>query len=327
MNRRKALKLLGAAGVVGVSYTAVRGIEGAYALGRNQLVTRMLTGMGTFVSVTVADPSRQRAEDAIGTAFELMDRKEKILSRFLPGSALSVLNDAGKLEGPPTDLVQVLRRSGEAYEKTQGAFDVTVAPILALYGTSFSNGAQPQISAIDDRLDLVGFNKMSIADNRVAFSRSGMSVTLDGVAKGWIVDAMAKQLKGMGVKHGLINAGGDIRAFGGKDTGKPWKIAVREPNNAQKFAAKYDIMDGACATSGDYEVHFDKEKLFHHIVVPKTGLSPREFASATVLAKDTTNADALSTSLLVLGRTGTDIVRRNSRGILLVSDKGEQLAG
>ena len=327
MDRRKALKLLGAAGIAGVSYSAVRSIEGAYALGGNQLVSRTLTGMGTFVGVTVADPSRQKAEDAMGAAFQLMDRKENILSRFLPGSALSALNDAGKLEGPPKDLVQVLRRSGKAYEKTQGAFDVTVAPILALYGTSFSNGGQPSLTAIDDRLDLVGFDKLRIADDRVVFSRSGMAVTLDGVAKGWIVDAMAAKLKEMGVKHGLINAGGDIRAFGGKDTNKPWKIAVREPNNAQKFAATYEITDGACATSGDYEVHFDKEKLFHHIVVPKTGLSPREFASATVLAENTTDADALSTSLLVLGRNGANIVRRNSRGILLVSDTGEQLAG
>ena len=102
-----------------------------------------------------------------------------------------------------------------------------------------------------------------------------MGITLDGIAKGLIVDWAAEELTRRGIDHFLINAGGDIRVAGGKGDGAPWRIAIRDPKSSDSYAAVIRLRDGAIATSGNYEVYFDREKLYHHIVSPWNGLSPR----------------------------------------------------
>ncbi|MBW1990065.1 MAG: FAD:protein FMN transferase, partial [Deltaproteobacteria bacterium] len=142
-----------------------------------------------------------------------------------------------------------------------------------------------------------------------------------GIAKGYVIDAGARALEKAGVSHGLINAGGDIRAIGGKGSGRAWTVAVRDPRGG-RYVDKISMINGAVATSGHYEVYFDREKLFHHIVTPATGKSPTAAASVTVRADTVARADALSTAVFVMGpKDGIHFVDRQPGMECLIVDR------
>ena len=127
-----------------------------------------------------------------------------------------------------------------------------------------------------------------------------MRITLDGIAKGYIVDAASSILMSCGIENHLINAGGDIKAIGIRDDGEPWKVAIQDPLKENNHLDVIELTDAAVATSGNYENYFDREKMFHHIVNPKTGLSPFLNTSASVIAPTVMEADVLATSLLIM---------------------------
>ncbi|WP_456434315.1 FAD:protein FMN transferase [Thermosulfuriphilus sp.] len=310
MRRREFIRGLLAAGLLGVSYRVVRAVEGDFPWRSSQrLLSRSLTAMGTFVSVTVVAESNDQAEEAIGYCFEKMDSLVKLLSRHDQTSPVYLLNTKGHLDSPPPSLFQLLRLAKTYSGLTEGAFDVTVLPVLSLYERDFSQGREPSEGEIKELLDLVGVEKLHLDPSGIYFSRPGMAITLDGLAKGYIVDAMVSELKARGVRHGLVNAGGDIRAFGGREEGRPWRIAIRDPKAKDRILADFGLADGACATSGDYEIYFDQERFFYHIVDPRSGYSPRFLSSATVLADSAVAADAFSTALMVLGPAGIDLLK------------------
>jgi thiamine biosynthesis lipoprotein len=127
-----------------------------------------------------------------------------------------------------------------------------------------------------------------------------MGITLDGIAKGYIVDRVAEVLTKQKIENFLINAGGEIRTMGKADKSKPWRIAIQDPFKKKNYPDQIELSNGALATSGSYEVYFDQEKMFHHIVNPRTGLSPHQSISVSVVTETTMQADALSTSVFVM---------------------------
>jgi thiamine biosynthesis lipoprotein len=134
----------------------------------------------------------------------------------------------------------------------------------------------------------------------VRLGKEGMKITLGAIAKGYAVDQAIDLLKSEGIQHALIDAGGDIRAIGRKSEG-PWGIALQNPRNSSDYVALIPLDDQAVATSGDYERFFDENKSFHHIIDPKTGYSATSLISVTVIAKNLTHADALATTIFVMG--------------------------
>ena len=158
----------------------------------------------------------------------------------------------------------------------------------------------PSEEAVSRCLKSVGMKYVDMTPAGIYFRREGMGITLDGIAKGLIVDWAAEELTRRGIDHFLINAGGDIRVAGGKGDGAPWRIAIRDPKSSDSYAAVIRLRDGAIATSGNYEVYFDREKLYHHIVSPWNGLSPRFYTSVSTLASRAAEADALSTAVFVM---------------------------
>ncbi|MEW5774583.1 MAG: FAD:protein FMN transferase [Thermodesulfobacteriota bacterium] len=322
MNRRDALRNIlrigGAGAALAAGFGAVRCLDGFALPGRRgRLVSAARLGMGTVVDVSAADPSRARAEDALAAAFAELDRLEPLLTRFDPAAPLAVLNSHGRLDAPPACLTAVLDEAHRAHQATARAFDPTVLPLLAYVQGECAAGREPDPGEISARRDLAGLDRVSWSSRKVEFTRAGMALTLDGVAKGWIADAMAAALRRAGVRHGLVDAGGDIRAFGGKADGLPWTVAVRDPENPEAVRERIELTDGACTTSGDYEVYFDPQRRHHHILDPATGQSPRLAHSATVLADTAARADALSTALLVLGPAGRGLVERQARRVIL----------
>lgn len=255
--------------------------------------------MGTRVSVQAIGSSTAQSEAAIGAAFLELDRLVGIFSRFEPTSALSTLNDAGRLAGPPPELVRVLERSRHFHALSRGAFDVTVKPVLDLLDARFPRG-EPSAGELKDAAALVGAEHLTVKRGAIRFARPGMSVTTDGIAKGYIVDRMADVLAGHGVDRFLIDAGGDIRSRGLKEGGRPWMVGVRGPADTVLPDA-IAIQDGSVATSGSYERFYDREHRFHHIVDPASGSSPAAAWSVSVVAPSALAADALATTVFVLG--------------------------
>jgi len=131
---------------------------------------------------------------------------------------------------------------------------------------------------------------------------TGMALELGGIAKGYIVDQTMQVLLAEGIEHAYVNAGGDIGLIGTKSDGSPWRIGVRHPRDANKIIAVLSASGGAVVTSGDYERAFIEAGIsYHHILNPKTGMPARELTSVTIIAKTAIEADALSTTIFVLG--------------------------
>ena len=290
--------------------------------------------MGTFVEVV------SPYKEAPSIVFDEIKRVENLLSKYKEDSDVAKLNKLGELKVSP-DTFYVLQKAKEFWQASDGEFDITVGPLMDLWGFTDKKYRLPKKEEIEKTLKVVGFDKIifnlvvqesikhfpiplrkslkAIADhayggsrqrregdflddNVVKFKLSGMKIDLGGIAKGYAVDCAVKRLKEHGIKSCLINAGGQIYCLGDK-FGKPWNIAVRGPRN-KGFWGYLKLKDKAVATSGDYEQYFLKgNKRYSHILNPKTGYPANSgVISVTVIAPNGLTADALTTSIFVLGK-------------------------
>jgi thiamine biosynthesis lipoprotein len=303
MDRRSFLKLSGLLGLGMASASGLPVAAQAVSFNRKMMkVSETRLAMGTFVSMTLMHPSQDQAEEAMALAFQEITRLEKTLSRYDRASAIYDLNTHGRLKDSPAEVGRVVTSSLYYHQVTGGCFDVTVKPIVDLFQKKLGgeNKVWPTEAEIGELLTLVDSRKIDLKEKSLSFKAQGMGITLDGIAKGFIVDCASEILSRRGITNHLINAGGDIRTRGSKKDGKPWTVAIQDPWNRKTYPDVVQIDDGAIATSGNYEVYYDREKMFHHIVNPRTGFSPHQVTSGTVMANTTMEADALATSVCVM---------------------------
>jgi len=264
--------------------------------------------MGTRVSVSAVVRSQGRADHAIGMAFEEMDRLVGIFSHHDESSAASQLNSLGRIEGPPPELLRVVTDAQRYHRTTRGGFDISVAPVVELFRER-QDGTLPDDSDVRAALELVGAGQIDVSDRRINFDRQGMRMTLDGIAKGYIVDAIAGALERHRIRDYLVEAGGDIRVRGSRGNRQPWRVAVQDPDKGTAFLDAIALTRGAVATSGSYEEYYDPDREHHHIVSAGTGMSPQHSRSVTVTAPTAMAADALATSVFLMEpREGTRLV-------------------
>jgi thiamine biosynthesis lipoprotein len=303
--RRSFLKLSGLLGL-GAASAALLPAEKAEAFlfgNKEYKVTKTRLAMGTFVAMTAIHSSKDEAEQAIGLAFEEIDRLNSVLTHFETSSAVGTFNAAGKLADPPAEVLELVARSLYFNRETNGAFDITVKPLVDLYKNSFAGDRKPTDVEIEKVLKHVGSENLHFQSGSLVLSKSDMSITLDGIAKGFIVDKASEVLAANGVHNHLINAGGDIRTSGTADKGRAWTVAIQDPGKSREYPDIITMKDGAIATSGNYEIYYDKEKLFHHIINSHTGQSPHLSSSVTVIAPTVMDADAMATSVFVMEPT------------------------
>lgn len=299
MNRREFLQLCGAftlSAQVGNLVCAVDGM--ATATGGTPLFSRTRLAMGTFVTITIAGASQTQAEQAAGLAFATIERLSRVFNEFDPATPLSVLNQQGSLKDAPPELTACLRLGAACHRQTGGAFDPTVKPVLDMFRR---NGADTDVSRLP--LDLIGYDMVEVRKNAVTLPRSGMGLTLNGSAKGFIADRAGEAMEQCGVSNYLLDAGGDIRARGSKHTASramPWRVAITDPRPQKDRLAVLELHNQCLATSGGYEVFFDREKTHHHIIDPRTGDSPRHSLGTSVVADSLAQADALATAAMVM---------------------------
>jgi len=254
------------------------------------------TLMQTSVSINVLAADTEAARQAIAQAYTRMESTVSVLSRFDPSSAVSRLNREGRLENPPPLLRQVLSSALEISVRTEGDFDITVAPVLDYFL------AQPRPLVLDPamrgavarREALVGYKSLSLTKDAIVLKHAGMAVTLDGIAKGFVVDQGIAALRSAGIEYALIDAGGDLRAIAGSDPGRYWNVGIVDPLHDGRLAAVLRLRNAALSTSGNYQVFFSADRRLFHIINPHTGYSPDRYSSVTVMAEETMETDAMS---------------------------------
>ena len=303
LDRRDFLKMSGLLGLAAASTGIIPACNESVKFDkRTYKISKTKLAIGSFVTMTLIHPSKDKAEEAIDLAYEEIARLEGLLNRFDRNSPLARLNKEENLKDLPPDLQNVISTSLQYYQLTNGAFDITVAPIVDYYKEEFTKNRLMSLNEqeIQMLLKRVDARKIHMDKRSITFQEAGMSITLDGVAAGYIVDRAAEILAKHEIEHFLINGSGEIRTMGRTEKNKPWRIAIQDPFKKGNYPDQIEMNNGALATSGNYEVYFDREKIFHHIVNPRTGSSPRQSVSVTVSGETAVQADALSTSVFVM---------------------------
>ncbi|MHB9030729.1 MAG: FAD:protein FMN transferase [Candidatus Latescibacterota bacterium] len=258
--------------------------------------------MNTGISITLFVHDRAEGEKLFRKAFDEIARIERVLEPLKGNGDLQRINagSAGTWWEMNPDIRTVLVRSKYYYDLSGGVFDPTIGPAKWLW--NFENGGKiPESDALNRALKLVGLNKIEISGNRFRFTVPGMKLDFGAIAKGYAVDRMAAALRENGVKTALINAGGNIITIGRKPDNSDWVIGVRHPRKEETVLVK-PVPNTAVATSGDYERFFMKDGVrYHHILDPGTGYPAGKCIGATVWTSNAMDADALSTTLFLLG--------------------------
>ncbi len=256
--------------------------------------------MGTRASVSLW--SEDDATDLFQQLETEMERLNQLLSPWVDDSELARLNRLGH-KAPQTispEFYQLLERSLYFYQLTDGAFDITFASAGHLY--DYRQGKAPDETALADATGHIGADRIALLpDHRVHFRSPGTRIDLGGIAKGYAIDRGIALLKEAGIAHAWLSLGGDSYVLG-DHRGRPWEVGIQHPRNREKVAMRLPIADLAMSTSGDYQRYFIRDgRRIHHILSPQTGKSVDGLASVTVLAGNSLDADALSTSVFVLG--------------------------
>lgn len=280
---------------------------------KNHFVSEERALMGTQVIIKAIGKNRTGLNLAIEAAFEEISRLEKMMSSFIPSSELSRINQhAGK--GPVTvsrELFMLIERAQHFSTLTEGAFDISFASVGKLW--NFRSEILPTDEAVKAQLPFVNYQKIRLnqRDTSVYLPFPRMEIGLGGIGKGYAMDRAMVVLSKQGIHNAMVMAGGDT-LIKGKKGEDPWRVGLRDPDKAKGILAVLPLEDQAISTSGDYERFFINDGVrYHHILDTKTGFPTNTCRSVTILAKDATTSDALSTAVFVLGpQKGMDLIER-----------------
>ena len=271
--------------------------------------TRMI--MGTFAEVTVYSNDEKTAGKAIEGALDEMGRMDRIMSNYKKDSELSRLNrNAVKAPVPcSAELLDVIEKSQYYSELSDGAFDITISPFVALWGFFDEKGHIPPNKEIERLLPAVSYKNIIISKSgdskkpsTVFLKNTQTQIDLGAIGKGYAVDKALEIIKNFGIDNACVNLGGNIYVLGASAGKNTWKIGVQHPRNKDEILGYLELKNEATATSGDYERFFEiKGKRYSHIINPKTGMPVNGIIAVTIVAPTGTEVDALSTSAFVLG--------------------------
>lgn len=271
--------------------------------------TRMI--MGTFAEVSVYSNDEKTAGKAIEEALDEMERMDRIMSNYKNDSELSQLNrKAAKAPFPcQGELLDVIEQSQYYSELSSGAFDITISPIVALWGFFNEKGHIPSDKEIGKLLPAVSYKNIVINKNNdpqkpntVFFKNLSTQIDLGAIGKGYAVDKALEIIKKFGISNACINLGGNIYVLNTPPGKNAWKIGIQHPRDKNEILGYLELRDEATATSGDYERFFEiNGKRYSHIIDPRTGRPVSSTIAVTIVAPTGTQVDALSTSIFVLG--------------------------
>ncbi len=278
--------------------------------------SRPATAFGTTVRITVSAETEANANTAIDAGYAEIRAIEKAFSLFDPASEVSQLNATGHLDRPSSLLREVMHLSNTLWVSTDGAFDPAVQPLWQAW-----QGGMPNPAVITDAMHHANWPDVSWSERQISFTRNGMALTFNGIAQGHASDRVLAAVKAKGAATAIIDTG-EICVT------EESNLAIGNPRNPGDIAATVSLASGFIATSGDYATTFTPDFENHHIFDPATGHSPRELASATVIAPTGAHADGLATAFMVMGSTRALAYTDQNREIqtLLITKSGKIFA-
>jgi len=293
--------------LVAVSFISCAGKDRADADSGYQVI------MGTFAHVITVAEDSGTAEKYVRAALEEIHNVDNLMSDYKSDSEISKVNSQAfeKAVKVSESTYEVLQRSVEFSKMTDGAFDITVGPLVALFRQAKENKVAPSEEQIALAKSKVGFEKLKLdSENKtIQFSDEGMLLDLGGIAKGYAIDKAIEAAQRSGAIGAMVDIGGDVRCFGLPPEGKDhWLIGLQDPNSAIEgiegggLRLVLKVTNSAVATSGDYQQFVIIEgKRYSHIMDRRTGTSAEGLSSVTIITDNATDADALATSVSVMG--------------------------
>lgn len=273
--------------------------------------------MGTNAQIKVSIEEGEdefRAGKAIEKAFDEVERIENIFSVYRPYSEISKINKLRKNEKViiSEEAFHLIKKSLEYSNKTDGAFDITVKPLVDLWNRAKQNNKLPADEEIKSVLAHTGYKNIILDEpnHAITFTREGMALDFGAIAKGYATGRAVTILKENGIKNAVVALGGNLYCLGVKTGNEFWTIAIRHPRDRDKVFMEIKLRDRAIDTSGDYEKYFILDnKRYSHIIDPATGYPVGDkVISSTVISGDPAVSDILATSAEILGQKGLNII-------------------
>jgi thiamine biosynthesis lipoprotein len=289
---------------------------------------RSVDAMGTTYTIDAYGINAGFLESATEGAFDEVRRLDQMLSNYLPDSELSKVNQRA-FQSPvrvSKEFFQLLQDCLAYSRKSEGSFDMTVGPLMKVWGFYKGSGHLPHRAEVRTALDHVGYEhvKLDAGNLTVRFSEPGMSLDPGGVGKGYAVDRMAAILRGSGITSALVSGGGSsIYGIGVPPTDpRGWYINIRDPKDSGKTAAEVYLKDNSISTSGNYEKFFWAEgKLYSHIMNPRTGYPAEGTLSVSVVSPKTLDSEIWAKPYYILGRAWAQQHKPKDFRILMCEDK------
>jgi len=294
------LPLLGAAGATAPATSAAKG--------ETLRLESSVVAMGSAYSVVVYGEDRTRMEEAVDAAFAEVQRLDQMLSNYKPESELSEINRyAGERPVAVTqEMFDLLAACVEYSRESEGAFDITVGPLMKVWGFYKGTGRLPHRAEVLGAMERVGYRNIVLdATHRtVRFAKEGAELDPGGIGKGYAVDRMVDVLKQYGIDTALVSASGSsIYGLGAPPGEKGWKVEIRDPKNEKKSVAEVYLKNESMSTSGNYEKFFRAEgRIYSHIMDPRTGWPAQGVLSVSAVTPRTIDSEAWTKPLFVNGR-------------------------
>lgn len=291
---------------------------------------KILKLMGSRFEITAIHEDPQIAWDAINAAIAEMTRIEKLISSWDAHSQTSEVNRKAGIEAVKVDqeLFDLIARSLKVSKLTGGVFDISFGSIEKVWKFDGSMTEMPVPDIVAASVAKINYQNIDLdpTNTTVFLKEEGMKIGFGAIGKGYAANRAKMVMQQLDIKHGLVNAGGDLIAWGKQADGQDWKVAIAHPKTQEQALAWLTIKDMAIVTSGDYEryVEFDGKR-YAHIIDPRTGYPASGLKSVTIVCPDAELADALATSVFILGETAGIQLINQLTGIecLVVTDADE----
>lgn len=277
---------------------------------------RTLKLMGSRFDLTVVAENLEQGNTYLDMAVAEISRIEKLISSWDPQSQTSAINQNAGLRPVKVDkeLFQLIERALKISKLTQGAFDISYASMDRIWKFDGSVTEMPSPDIVRESVSKVGYQNIILdhAAQTVFLKNKGMKIGFGAIGKGYAADKAKALLMEQGVESGIINASGDLNAWGAQPDGKDWMVAIINPLNKEKVFSWLPVEDQAVVTSGNYEKYIIiNGERYTHIIDPRTGYPSKGILSATIFTKNAELADALATSVFVMGvDTGLDFINQ-----------------
>lgn len=297
-----------------------------------QLHKRVLRLMGNRFEISVVSEDKTWAEARIDDTVAEIQRIEALLTTFRDNSQTNQINAQAGIAPVRVDreVFELIRRSLRISELTQGAFDITYGSIdKSLWNFDPHMTSLPDPETARRMVRLINYRNVILneADGSVFLKEKGMRIGFGGIGKGYAAEMAKRLLQQKGVESGIVNASGDLTAWGKQPNGQPWTIGIADPNAKNQPFSFLNISNVAVATSGNYEKYaLINGKKYSHTIDPKTGLPVSGIKSVTILSPNAEIADAMATPVTVMGvRVGLDLINQMQGMACIIIDDDDRV--